>query len=132
MTKTLQVGVKVLFKSKKNTYLLLHRNLDKYNDTKKNPWDIVGGRIDAGETLFENLQREVFEETQFNLDKKSKLSILGAQDIILEHKHVVRITYEINLDEEFIPQLSEEHTNYKWVSFEELKELADKFLKQLL
>lgn len=133
MDKKLQVGVKALFKSKKdNTYLLLHRNLKKYNETKENPWDIVGGRIEVGNTLVENLQREIYEETKFKLLQDFESLILGAQDILLEDKHIVRITYLISIDEELIPILSDEHDKFKWVDFNELKNSCDKYLKELL
>ena len=57
----LQVGVKAIVRNKAGKYLLLHRNLAKYPDVKGG-WDIVGGRINPGVLLHENLAREIAEE----------------------------------------------------------------------
>jgi len=115
----LQVGVKVLLKNKEGKFLLLHRNWDKYPEVKKdNSWDIVGGRIEKGTPLLENLKREIFEETKLNLTEEPKL--IAAQDILRTDKHVVRLTYMGKIEGE--PQLDEYHDSYKWVSLVEMKE----------
>ncbi|MFA5050664.1 MAG: NUDIX hydrolase [Patescibacteria group bacterium] len=127
----LQVGVKILLKNKDGQYLLLRRSLEKYPDIKGR-WDIVGGRIDTGKTLIENLKREVFEETGLEIVGNPKL--IAAQDILRETgRHVVRLTYlgktlgEIKLD-------TNENDLYKWYSWEELTRLddVDIYFKELL
>lgn len=127
----LQVGVKILIKNGEGQYLLLRRSLIKYPDSK-GQWDIVGGRINAGKTLIENLKREVFEETGLELVGVPKL--IAAQDILRKKgHHVVRLTYvgeakgKIKLDEE-------ENDMYKWIGWKELAELdnVDAYLKELL
>lgn len=127
----LQVGVKVLLKNKEGKYLLLHRNWDKYPEVKKdNSWDIVGGRINIGTPLLENLKREIFEETKLNLTEEPKL--IGAQDILRSDKHVVRLTYLGVIEGE--PKLDEYHDDYKWLTEEELrkKEDLDQYFKEIL
>jgi len=118
----LQVGVKVLIKNKEGKYLLLKRSDKKYPNME-GKWDIVGGRIDPGKTLIENLKREIEEETSLSLKEDPKL--ICAQDIIRgEDVHVVRLTYigkadgDVKLD-------SEEHVSCKWVSEEELRSFDD-------
>ena len=60
----LQVGVKIILQNKSSKFLLLQRNLAKYSEINKNDsLDIVGGRINIGTPLIENLKREIFEET---------------------------------------------------------------------
>lgn len=127
----LQVGVKILLKNDSGHYLLLRRSMEKYPDVKGR-WDIVGGRIDAGKTLIENLRREVFEETGLELIGTPKL--VAAQDILRKAGyHVVRLTYigqakgEIKLDES-------ENDMYKWYSKEEMRVLddVDMYFKELL
>ena len=54
----LQVGVKILLKNSDGKFLLLRRSLEKYPEIKGR-WDIVGGRIDPGIALKENLIREM-------------------------------------------------------------------------
>lgn len=127
----LQVGVKILLSNKEGKYLLVRRSLDKYPDTSGN-WDIVGGRIEPGFTLLDNLKREVKEET--NLDLIGEPKLVGAQDILrVLNKHIVRLTYtgfaegEIKLDEK-------ENTDFKWLSIDEIKAMPDisVYLKAIL
>lgn len=134
-TITLQVGVKALLKNKEGKYLMLYRSVEKYPDVNDR-WDIPGGRIQPGNTLMKNLDREIQEETGLRLTKPP--TIVAAQDILIPNsadckKHVVRITYvgevegEVKLD-------GAEHTKYAWFSAEELKQLneIDKYLKEIL
>ncbi|MBI2003037.1 MAG: NUDIX domain-containing protein [Candidatus Wildermuthbacteria bacterium] len=127
----LQVGVKVLLRNKDGKYLLLRRSLEKYPEVEGR-WDIVGGRINPGKTLFENLQREVQEETALNIVATPRL--VGAQDILRsKNRHVVRLTYvgeavgEIALD-------TAEHDAYEWYTRDEIIGLTDldMYLKELL
>lgn len=127
----LQVGVKILLKSKEDKYLLVHRSREKYPDVKDR-WDIVGGRINVGTALLENLKREIKEETNLELVGEPKL--IGAQDIMKNSEfHVVRLTYagqaggEVELD-------TSENDEYQWCSFEELGKIEglDVYFKELL
>lgn len=130
MTTELQVGVKVLLKNPEGKFLVMRRSPEKYPESPLR-WDIPGGRIDAGTTLMANLLREVHEETGLSLDGGAKL--IAAQDILKNvGKHVVRLTYEGTAEGE--PTLSDEHVEYRWVSVEELEQLAelDRFVKELL
>ena len=115
----LQVGVKVLLRNKDSKYLLLHRSPEKYPEVK-DPWDIVGGRINPGTYLLDNLKREIREETQLDLISEPKL--IAAQDILRPDKHVVRLTYIAEIEGE--PILDEDHTDYKWFTVEEMKGLG--------
>jgi ADP-ribose pyrophosphatase YjhB (NUDIX family) len=87
----LQVGVKVLLKNKAGKYLLVRRNPKKYPEVGPK-WDIVGGRINPGSPLFDNLKREVREETRLDLTTRPRLA--AAQDILrVPGRHVVRLTF---------------------------------------
>lgn len=128
----LQVGVKIFLKNGNGKFLIIKRNPEKYPNTKGS-WDIVGGRINAGTKLLENLKREVQEETQLEIIGEPRL--IFAQDIIPNPlKHVVRLTYigsasarfgeteETNME----PVLdTEENIEYKWLSIDELKKQDD-------
>lgn len=119
---TLQVGVKVFLRNPDGKILLLKRAEEKYGKTKGS-WDIVGGRIDPGTSLIENLKREVLEETNLRLTSEPKL--IAAQDIIpSDERHIVRLTYIADTVGE--PQLDlTENTEYKWVTLQELAEGSD-------
>lgn len=125
----LQVGVKILLKNGEGKYLVVCRNPEKYPDAGKQ-WEIVGGRIDPGTNLIDNLRREVKEET--GLEIKYEPELVTAQDIIKSSKHIVRLTYSGFADGEV--KLSEEHTEYKWLSLEEISQLdpIDLYLKEVL
>lgn len=127
----LQVGVKILLQNKDGKFLMLRRSLEKYPEVP-NRWDIVGGRIEPGATLLENLKREIHHETGLELIGTPKL--IAAQDILKNKgQHVVRLTYvgqaqgEIELD-------TSENVAYQWYTLKELQKLDDVniYFKELL
>jgi ADP-ribose pyrophosphatase YjhB (NUDIX family) len=92
---------------------------------------MVGGRINPGTTLMENLAREISEEAGLSLEGDSRL--VAAQDILrVPGRHVVRLTYVGMADGE--PKLSDEHDGYRWFDFAEIKSIprCDPYLKELL
>ena len=129
---TLQVGVKAFLKNKDGKYLLLHRSSEKYKGTKGS-WDIVGGRIDPGSPLMENLKREVQEETQLRITSEPQL--IYAQDIILPEKerHIVRLTFTALTDGKPVLDTSE-NVEYKWLTADELRKQDDLdiYVKEIL
>ncbi|MCC2631027.1 MAG: GDP-mannose mannosyl hydrolase [Candidatus Paceibacter sp.] len=127
----LQVGVKALLRNKDGKYLLLKRNMEKYK-AARGSWDLVGGRINPGTPLFENLKREVQEETQLAITSEPKL--IFAQDILhIAGKHVVRLTYIADVEGEIVLDTSE-NLEYKWLTLDEIKkqEDLDMYLKELI
>jgi ADP-ribose pyrophosphatase YjhB (NUDIX family) len=127
----LQVGVKIFLKNSEGKYLLVKRSTEKYKDAKGH-WDIVGGRIDIGSKLIDNLRREVKEETDLEITSEPRL--IYAQDIIPnEEKHVVRLTYIGETTGE--PKLDmTENTEYKWLTIDEIRSMEDLdvYVKELL
>lgn len=128
---TLQVGVKAFLANEQGKYLLTKRT-DKYKNIQGGPWDIVGGRIEAGSPLIENLKREVDEEVGLTIIGDPTL--FAAQDILLvPGKHIVRLTYIATAVGEVKLQ-AEEAEDFNWYSWEELKQLAnlDKFVREIV
>lgn len=125
----LQVGVKILLKNKEGKFLTVRRSAEKYPETGPK-WDLVGGRIDTGSSLMDNLKREVMEETGLEIIGEPEL--ITAQDILKPDKHVVRLTYAGRADGEV--KLSEEHSEFKWLSIDEIKKLEplDSYFKKVL
>jgi ADP-ribose pyrophosphatase YjhB (NUDIX family) len=120
----LQVGVKVFLKNEEGKLLILKRSSEKYKNTK-GIWDIVGGRINPGVNLLENLKREVKEETR--LDIIGEIWLIFAQDIIMKDErdtHVVRLTYIAKTKGEPILDLLE-NVEYQWLFVEEIKKMKD-------
>ncbi len=117
----MQVGVKILLKNPEGKYLLVRRNPKKYPEVGPK-WDIVGGRIDAGSPLFENLKREIKEEV--NLDYQGEPRLVAAQDILrVEGRHVVRLTYTGEITGE--PILDDDHLEAKWFEAGEIRSLSE-------
>ena len=130
----LQVGVKAFLINKDKKILILKRSEEKYKKYKatKGTWDIVGGRINAGTPLVENLKREIKEETQLDLVAEPRL--IFAQDIIPgTDEHIVRLSFVVHMDGAPVLDISE-NTEYKWLSIEELKNMEDldRFVKEIL
>lgn len=139
----LQVGVKILLKNSEGKYLLARRNPKKYPEVGPK-WDIIGGRINPGSALIENLKREIKEEV--GLDYQGLPKLVAAQDILVPgraesaaeplqiEKHVVRLTYAGEIEGQ--PQIDEESLEAKWFSPEELNNVPkaelDKYFNELL
>ena len=131
MSTILQVGVKVFLKNKKGKYLLVKRSPVKYPDVK-GVWDIVGGRIEPGTTLLENLKREVKEETGLEIISEPRL--VSAQDIIpTPEKHVVRLSYVADTEGEPILD-TDENVEYRWLTVDEIKKQngLDVYVKDII
>jgi 8-oxo-dGTP pyrophosphatase MutT (NUDIX family) len=70
-------------------------------------WATPGGHVEAGETPFEAMVRELGEETGWTGE--------------IKRLHFVRWMYRGyrlyfgEVEDEFVPRLNEEHTKYRWV-----------------
>jgi|SRR3989344_4672850 len=123
MNMKLQVGVKIALINPEGKILLLKRS-DKYG------WDLVGGRMNPGKNLSENLKREIKEETGLVWNGVSKL--VSAQDIIMPDQHVVRLTFIGHIKGVTKIKKNEESLEFKWFTISELKKLINKGLDRFV
>ncbi len=114
----LQVGAKILLRNSEGKYLLIRRSADERHGVGK--WDIPGGRLEAEMSLMDNLVREIREETGFTHDTKPVF--LTVQDMMWPDRHVVRLVYTGVAEGD--PVLSHEHTEFKWMTPNEIRVLS--------
>lgn len=128
----LQVGVKAFLKNKEGRYLLLKRSRSRFKGID-GTWDIVGGRIDPGTSLVDNLKREVYEETKLSLTSEPRL--VYAQDILWyeQDTHVVRLTYVAAVEGDPVLDVSE-NVEYAWSTVDEMRKRDDLdiYVKEIL
>lgn len=81
-------------------------------------WEFPGGKMEAGETEKQTIEREIWEELQMKIVAKEKL-------ITVEHTypdfHLTMHTYFC--DSSTTSPTLNEHTDYKWLSLKELHQL---------
>jgi 8-oxo-dGTP diphosphatase len=113
--KMLRVSLTVIF-NEENKVLLLKRSEN--TDWCPNCWALVGGKIEKNETPEEGLVREVKEETKIKLEK-FKLKKIIKFDNVLEYLYLSKV------NNNFV-ELNSEHSDYRWYSLDEIKEIDNK------
>lgn len=93
-------------------YLFLLRNGAKHNGS----WGIVGGKVEAGESISVALNREIQEELG-GIIKDAK--IIPIEQYTSHNSKFTYHTFLINVDNEFVPSLNHEHRGYCWVHLED-------------
>lgn len=93
-------------------YLFLLRNGSRHNGH----WGLVGGKIEPGETVVEGLTREIAEELG-GIIQDAKL--IPIEHFTSETNRFEYHTFQITVDEEFVPVLNNEHRGYCWVGLED-------------
>ena len=105
-------------------YLVVKRNNN--DDLFPGAWEFPGGHLEDNETIFEGLKRELKEEIGYDL--VSKPIITNYSDSIKNNIHKIELDFFINVNKDDINViLSDEHSDYKWVTKD--SELLDDFIK---
>jgi 8-oxo-dGTP pyrophosphatase MutT (NUDIX family) len=77
-------------------------------------WGVPGGKIEKNETLLEGLERECMEEVNFwPTDPK----LIPIQKFV--NNSFTYHTFFCAVDEEFVPQLNDEHVGYAWIGHDQ-------------
>lgn len=116
MTNEVYVATKAVI-VKDSKILIIKRSGEE--DVYADEWDLPGGKLNFGEEPIKGLEREVFEETGI------KIEVIKPIDVWTFFKNngntqVIGITFLTKPKTDKIT-LSEEHTGYKWVSLDEIK-----------
>jgi 8-oxo-dGTP pyrophosphatase MutT (NUDIX family) len=104
-------GVGTLFLSlKTNRVLLQFRNSDK---RQKHTWGFWGGIIEAGESPYEALIREVQEELGIvpDINKLNPIDVYQSKD-----RNFMYYSFVAVIEDEFLPTLNSESCGYAWVN----------------
>ena len=100
--------------------LVLGKHL-KYPEKSYRP-DLPGGTVDLGESEQAAVVREVNEECGIFLETE-KISLVFSETAYYEkeNKSVTKLLYIAYVEKENIVELSWEHSDYKWVSIDQLQ-----------
>ena len=129
MDKYQKVAVHAYIKKDDGKFLVTKRSL--INDFLPNLFDLPGGTVEFGEDPKEALEREIFEETSLKVEVLKPVYLYS--EVQKEIRHQIWIIYECRYLGGEIKLNPEEHDEYKWVNFEEVKNLPKIiFLEELL
>ncbi len=113
-------------------------NDDKVLILKKNHdqpfWELPGGRISGDETIEQTLRRELQEEVP-NIRITSINKVTHAYRVpkdIHDGVGLVLIFYAVEADFDSKPEISEEHSECRWVTTEEAVELLGESYRQAI
>ena len=116
------VGIKGLIRNSKGEILLLLADVTSFRDGVQPYWDLPGGRIEEEDDELATLKKEIKEETGITeLDEIQYLySVISSHTIPIKDSDrmaglVLRI-WQVEIPEDSSIILSEEHTDYEWVS----------------
>lgn len=101
-------GSGALFLSKSTGRFLL---LQKASGKKEGVWGLVGGKTEAGESIWQGLCREVVEEIG---SMPQLIKSIPLETFISDDTHFNFQTYICIIENEFIPILSKEHKGWAW------------------
>ena len=100
-----------IYCTKTRRYLFLLRTSKKYAGT----WGLVGGGVELGELPIEALEREIKEELGGGIQGAK---IIPIEKFTSDNNKFTYHTYMISVEEEFVPDLNDEHNGFCWVPLE--------------
>lgn len=101
----------LIFCTTTQRYLFLLRNQKKHAGS----WGLVGGGVNSDESPGQALQREISEEIGTIVFEK----IIPLEKFTSENNNFEYHTYFIPVEQEFVPQLNDEHRGYAWTLLED-------------
>lgn len=124
-----QLSQKIVLYSKNNQKFLLLKDAEPKSEyvQKYGLWDLPGGRLEKGEEIQIALTREIREEIgdiPYELHDVVYATTMSVPGDEPEDPHRVKIFYLATTESDAI-QISDEHTEYAWMTFEEIEKNTD-------
>ncbi|WP_321375215.1 NUDIX hydrolase [uncultured Draconibacterium sp.] len=116
----LTVDAIVFVKSDTTTFVLL---IERGREPFKNKWALPGGFIEMDETLEQACIRELEEETGLQVEKMEQFRAYDAINRDPRHR-TISVIYSVRLEEQKPVTGSDDATQAKWFSIDQLPELA--------
>ena len=121
--------VVVFHPSEPGKFLVLKRAM--HHKYRPGDWDLPGGNVVYGEDALESIHREVLEETGLEIRNITPIQVF-TNPTFEENIYLLVINYQASATSADI-RLSEEHTEFKWVTVEEFVGMTDaEFLKEIV
>jgi len=117
--KKLYFIAKCVLINNENKFLILKRSNYKNNGTA-DIWDLPGGNVDLYEDVNIAIKREVEEEINIKLNKTEVFAVDSRKHAKQDAQVIFTMFSSKDFDKNQEIKLSEEHTEYKWILFEEM------------
>lgn len=118
--KKLYLVSKCVLINENNEFLIMKRTHYK-NDNSGDFWDIPGGSVDEGEDINDAIVREIREEVGIEVKERLKILKMNSSKGKNESYGIFVLYYLENFDMSQEIVLSEEHSEFKWIGFEDIE-----------
>lgn len=113
-----RVAAKAVIVNKKGQILILREATTNPDRSGAGGYQFPGGRIEPGESFFEALTREVYEETSLRVQPELPLSVGEWMPVIRgQQQHIVALFMGCQALTEEVT-LSEEHDEFAWITLD--------------
>ena len=113
----LHFASKCVILNKENKFLVLRRT--NYSNCGRDKWDFPGGSVNQDEDVNESIKRELREELQIEIENPKVFKISSGKGIPSGQFIFVLFASKILNVKKGI-KLSNEHSEYKWISLDEI------------